>query len=74
MQRNERDQIANGVRAELARHRMTQTQAAVLLCISRQAMSKKLLGEIPLRAEELAKIADALGIPVSRFFTVEVTA
>ncbi len=68
MQSDERLGIANGVRAELARHRRSQRDAAAILGLPQQSVHKRLAGETPFRAEELAKLAEALGISVSRFF------
>lgn len=68
MQSDERQQIANGVRAELARHRMSQRDAASVLGLHQQSLQMRLAGKTPFRAEELAKLADLLGIPVAQFF------
>lgn len=68
MERDERQIIADGVRAELTRYRKSQRDAARILGLPQQSVQKRLAGETPFRAEELAKLADALGISVSRFF------
>lgn len=73
MQPDERLAIADGVRAELARHKVSQRAAGELLGLPHQTVGKRLSGEIPFRAEELAKLAAALNIPVSRFFPESVT-
>lgn len=68
MPSNDRTNIANGVRAELARQQKNQTDAAEILGLPRQAMSMRLKGKTAFKAEELAALAVGLGIPVSRFF------
>jgi hypothetical protein len=68
MQSDERLEIANGVRAELARHKRSQRYAAEVLGLPQQSVHQRLAGVTPFRGEELAKLADALGISVSRFF------
>lgn len=74
MERDGRPTIADGVRAELARRKVSQREAGEMLGMSKQAFSKRMTGSRPFRAEELANLADALGIPVSRFFPESVAA
>lgn len=62
-----REQIAAEVRAELARRRMSQRQVADILEMVQPAVQQRLAGVRPWRAEELVKLADALGVPLSRF-------
>ncbi len=68
MERDGRQEIVDGVRAELARQKVSQREAAQKLGMSKQAFSMRMTGERPFRAEELAQLAESLGISVSRFF------
>ena len=54
------------IRAELARHNKNQGDVAQLLKTTRQAVSRRLLGHVPFRIDELQQIAEMLGIPVSK--------
>lgn len=54
--------IASAVRAEVARHRKTQREVALVLGLPQPSVSKRLLGEVPFRAEEIAAIAAWLDI------------
>lgn len=73
MPTDERLTIASVVRSELEHHRMSQRAAAEILGLPQQSVQQRLAGEIPFRAEELAKLANALSIPVSRLFPESVT-
>jgi transcriptional regulator with XRE-family HTH domain len=64
-----RERIASGVRAEVARYRKQQSEVAEVLGMTQQSVSDRLLGKIGFRAEELAVLAEWLGIPVTRFLT-----
>lgn len=66
--REARDSIAGAVRAELARRRMSQRDAAEIIGVDQGSISLRLSGDRPFRAEELAALADALGIPVTVFY------
>jgi len=68
MRSNDRATIAGEVRAELARQQKTQRDVASILGLPQQSIQQRLAGKTPWRAEELATLADALGVPVSRFF------
>jgi transcriptional regulator with XRE-family HTH domain len=57
-----RDQVAAELRAEMARQRKTGVGLASLLKCSQQSASRRLNGEVPIDFDELAKIADWLGI------------
>ena len=63
----ERDKIAAEVRAELARQQKTQRDAAEILGLPQQSVQLRLAGKRSFRAEELATLAEALGVPVTRF-------
>lgn len=54
------DVVVANVRAEIARRRWTQSQAAVRLGLSQQALSDRLTGRSRVSIDELGRIADAL--------------
>lgn len=59
------EQVAANVRAEMARQRITQAQLAAVLGRSQQALSSRLSGRVAFSIDEIATVADRLGIPVS---------
>lgn len=69
-----REAIAAEVRAEVARQRKTQREVGVVLGLPQSVVQLRLKGERPFRAEELAKLAEAFGVPVERFFPAPTTA
>lgn len=62
-----RSAIAAEVRAELARQDKTFNDLAEFMRADKGAVSRRLRGLRSFRAEELALIADWLGVPVSKF-------
>lgn len=60
--------ISANVRAELSRAGIRQHAVGALLALSQSAVSARLRGETPFRADELALLADRLGVPVARFY------
>lgn len=58
--------VAGEVRAEMARQQINQQRVADALGFSRQALSRRITGEVPFDVAELEKIADLLGVPVAR--------
>lgn len=56
---------ADAVRAELARARRSQGDAAKHLNLSQPAMSRRLTGEVDFTVAEIRSLADWLGIPVT---------
>ncbi|WP_422751376.1 helix-turn-helix domain-containing protein [Micromonospora sp. WMMD1219] len=64
-----REAIAAEVRAELARQRKTQRDAAEILDLPQPSVQLRLAGKRSFRAEELTTLADALGVPVAQFLT-----
>lgn len=62
---------ASNVRAELARKDMTQSQAALKLGISKQAMSSKLNNKTAFTLLELGQLAQILDIDIRDFFQVK---
>lgn len=65
-----RHAIAAEVRAELSRQHMTHSQLGEIIGVDQGAATLRIRGARSFRAEELAKVADWLGVPVSNFFPV----
>lgn len=63
----ERQAIAAEIRAEMARQQITQRDLAEKVGIFQQALQVRLTGARSFRAEELAAVAAALGVPVTNF-------
>lgn len=55
--------VAENVRAELARRRLTQEQAGAAIGLTQKAMSRRLTGEVEFSASELQKLAGLLEVP-----------
>lgn len=60
--------VRDNVRAELARHRVTQGNIAKHLGLTRSSMSRRMRGETAFKDRELKRIAGYLGISVSELF------
>lgn len=60
--------VADSVRAELARRKITQTELAEALGMTQPAVSRRMSGAVPFDTEELGRIADLLGVPMSVLF------
>ncbi|MGZ0150693.1 helix-turn-helix domain-containing protein [Kribbella sp. WER1] len=56
------DQVAEEVRAHMARRRVTQVQLAEILGIKQVSVSERLRGKTPFRLEEIGIIATEFGI------------
>lgn len=69
-----RDAIAAEVRAEIARQGKTQREIAAMIDLPQSSLQLRLKGDRPFRAEELTKLAEALGIPADRFLPTFPTA
>lgn len=52
--------VADSVRAELARRQMTQRQMADVLGISQASVARRLGGHVPFDVDELAAVAELL--------------
>lgn len=63
-----REAIAAKVRGAVAEHEKTQREIGEILGLPQSVVQLRLKGERPFRAEELAKLADGLGVPVESFF------
>lgn len=57
--------VADNVRAEVARARLTQARIAHTLGVSQQAVSSRLNGRTPFALEELVSLAALLDVPLS---------
>lgn len=66
--------VAAEVRAEVARQQLTHKQLADQLGISQPQMTKRLNGVLAMDTTELDRIAEILGVPVSRFLIAPATA
>ena len=68
MQPNVREAVAAAVNAELQRKQMTQRMAAAILDLDQGSLQLRLVGKRAFRAEELAALAEALGVSVAVFY------
>lgn len=57
--------VADNIRAEVARRRLSQVKLAEQVGIRQQALSRRLTGSTPFRIDELARIAEVLDIPLA---------
>lgn len=60
--------VAAEVRANLARKRVSQGEAATVAGIGQASMSRRLAGEYPFTVDELLKLADHLDVDIRSFF------
>jgi transcriptional regulator with XRE-family HTH domain len=65
---NVRESIAAEVRAELARQRRSQRDVAEAIGMEQPNLQLRLAGKRPFRAEELAALAEHLGVSVGQFY------
>jgi transcriptional regulator with XRE-family HTH domain len=63
-----RDQIAAEVRAELARQKMSVSEAARRLGWTQSFLQRRAMGDRGFEAAELAAVAGLLDVPVQMFF------
>ena len=66
-------QVGGNVRAELARAGKTQAWLADAIGISQQSVSDRLRGKSPFDVNELARVADALGLDAASLMSVTVS-
>lgn len=59
--------VAAEVRAELARQKVSQETLCQRIGMSQSTLSRRITGDYPFDTTELAKIAEALGVTVTRF-------
>ena len=62
---NEAQRVVDNIRAEVARRRLSQVSLAEQVGIRQQALSRRLNGTTPFRIDELARIAQALNMPLA---------
>lgn len=67
-------EIANRVRGVAAEKRFTQQRIASELQLARSSVSQRITGAVPFTGTELAALALAMDVPVSRFFPEKVGA
>lgn len=60
-----RHQVADNVRAELARGRVRRADVCAAIGIGRTALWRRLSGDVPFNADELHTLAALLGVPAS---------
>lgn len=60
--------IADKVRGLAAEKRFTQQRIAVTLAISRTSVVERMNGRVPFTGAEILALAEAMNVPVSRFF------
>ena len=60
------DEVRAAIRAEMARYEVEQTDLARHLCMSQQAVSRRLTGQVPLTVDTITNFAVAIGCPVGR--------
>jgi transcriptional regulator with XRE-family HTH domain len=60
--------VASEVRAELARKRIPQADLAEVLGVSQAGISRRLSGDTPFDVNEVAAVADFLGVPIALLF------
>jgi len=60
--------IANRVRGIAAEHGFTQQQIASILGISRTSVVERMNGRIDFSAREISVLANAMQVPVARFY------
>lgn len=60
--------VGRHVRAALVESAKTQQDVAVVLGLTHQAVSRRLLGQTAFRVDELIAIAEYLGVEPARFF------
>lgn len=63
-----RAHIANEARAQLARHRMSVSEAARRLNWGQTVLHRRVMGELAFQADELALLARLLEVPIAQFF------
>lgn len=71
MQKTHVERVAGALRAEMARHRVTQQQLGDHLGLSQMAINRRVSGATPLDVGELFEIAEFLNIPVSALLGLE---
>jgi transcriptional regulator with XRE-family HTH domain len=73
VQGSPRERVADTVRAELARRRVSQAQLSAALGVSQPAISRRLTGAVPFTVDELHAVAALLGLPAGSLLGEPVT-
>lgn len=63
------DPVIRAIRVALAERDLPRGHLAAVLGLTHAAVSRRLRGDVPFRVDELARISEDLGIPMSRFFS-----
>lgn len=66
-----REAVAEAVRVELARRRMTQRGLADATGLKRSYVGRRMTGEVPWTTDDLEKISTALTVPLSTLLPIE---
>lgn len=74
MQPNVTKRVTAEVRAEAGRQNATQAEIAQILGISQTQVSRRFTGQIDFGIDELAKLAEAWGVPFTRLLPDELKA
>ncbi|WP_173078601.1 helix-turn-helix domain-containing protein [Phytohabitans rumicis] len=69
-----REAVAENVRIELARRKMSAAELARRLGVPPQNLSRRMTGETPFDTDDLVQIANEFGISVTALLPVEQTA
>lgn len=59
------ERVGAAVRAEMTRRKITQAEVSACIGLTQQAVSRRLAGQVPFDVNELAKIADYLGLDIA---------
>jgi transcriptional regulator with XRE-family HTH domain len=62
--------VGRQVRAVLAEQGRAQAELAPVLSMTTAALSRRLLGQVAFRVDEIARVAEYLQVPVARLFFV----
>lgn len=65
MASNLSEKISSEVRAELARQRLSQAEVATAMGRSQAYLSRRLSGETPFDVDDLDRLTEILGVPVT---------
>lgn len=60
------NQVRAAIRAEMARYNVEQTDLARHLCMTQQAVSRRLTGQVALTVDDIVRIAAVIGCPPGR--------
>jgi len=64
------ESVATAIRMQLVIQRMTGRALAAEIGMGERSLSKRLVGAVPFKADEVARIADVLDIPVGELLRV----